>query len=983
MLAAEIISILTDLGMDAFSGFYGKFKLYRIKKKLHSNLHKEIFLRYGDEVYYHDLDCFLSKNKVIYNIIINCESTFAHQHKPRTQIIQYYVQLFIESKPRFLRYQSEIYSIIQKCFDVIFNTLNNINATESVRVISNIAKELAGELSLEIKSLRLDVAEINKRLVNQQILDNANHNAKPVFYHEKYFEYLIRIYIMHTNSAYIPRSLFYENDSNNDVDSFEALLNERHILLLGEAGSGKTYESIALLNKACTSQKAADYLPVYLSLNEYGIVYSNIIDGIKYKIAPFCDGDPYEFISSWLSEGKVVLILDGIDDILTEELRLCFVSEAKNIAVLYNHCYLFITSRFNRYHGELGNIKKYYIRCLSKKTIRKQLLDESINVEIPDSYYQLFGNPLFLEVGKIVLKNSPHRDIFNRSILFEELVFLLCGEWDKRKGISSKYSLSYSDAVGILGQYAFDKFYQPSTRHIEFEEYISKISPSNTNKTAIIDFLLSSELLRVSNGIVFTHKLFKEFFAACYLVSRYPLSDYRSMYLEYINKEEWKEVFIFASGLYKNIEEQDRYLDFIMHNNLQLYIECINAKSDLSVQLVLPNNLDVAKRYLEQIVKTYMTIVHKFFEPIAFQFDPIPGKAEKNINEKKTQIVGSLSPDGNYLSYWFNRVMPDEPDVLCIYEDQIVENYKEREKQAVFERKKIISYGINLNLSGLQGDSGRKIAVNLIKEQIKEIIKEKRLAESYYLLCERVNNCKEKIKELRDVSDIAQMRAIVEGMIHKIKEISNNVESYSYSGVEIFDLFLLLKYLDERSINFCDYILPANDIDPKEPPYWIWNFYSEEQMANRLSKFFYFHQLSYIEMVEKNFPVLCNMFPRYLDTPYQNVVIIDYKKGERPNGSKAEPSLFYYYIASPNNYPIPPKLIYVDNEVNRKELVDDIYENIKQSYLKRGKTAQYLGWTNAGLSFTLISRRTGVNSPLSDYVYECIKTSLEQVLGKL
>ena len=93
--------------------------------------------------------------------------------------------------------------------------------------------------------------------------------------------------------------------------------------------------------------------------------------------------------------------------------------------------------------------------------------------------------------------------------------------------------------------------------------------------------------------------------------------------------------------------------------------------------------------------------------------------------------------------------------------------------------------------------------------------------------------------------------------------------------------------------------------------------------------------------------------------------------------------MFYYYIASPNNYPIPPKLIYVDNEVNRKELVDDIYENIKQSYLKRGKTAQYLGWTNAGLSFTLISRRTGVNSPLSDYVYECIKTSLEQVLGKL
>jgi hypothetical protein len=229
-------------------------------------------VRYGNEEYYHELDCFLSRKRVIYNIIVNCESTSLHHYKSKTQTIQHYVQLFAETYPRFSKYQSEVYSIIKKCFEVIFNTLNSADATESVRIVSNIAKELAGELAIELKNINSIVAEINKKLDEQHNPGNTKQNEMPIFHLEEYFKCLIRLYTTHTHSAYISRSLYYKDDNENDIDSLEALLKESQMLLLGEAGFGKTYESIALLNKACTNPKAENLLPVYLPLYEYGMV---------------------------------------------------------------------------------------------------------------------------------------------------------------------------------------------------------------------------------------------------------------------------------------------------------------------------------------------------------------------------------------------------------------------------------------------------------------------------------------------------------------------------------------------------------------------------------------------------------------------------------------------------------------------------------------------------------------------------------------
>lgn len=980
-LVSEIGSILVDIGKDSFKGYWGKIKLFRIKKKLKKKLFHEVLDKYGKRLFYNELDTFLSTNKVIHNVIINCESAPIHQYKSRSQMIHYYVQLFAERYPNYTRYQSEIYSIIQRCFDVIYNTLNDMSSDENVRIIGNIAKELAGELSIELKEIRGELFDINNKIDTLLVQSESESNDVNNTSLEQYFECLARLYLEKKNSNFIPRNLYFKDKEDKDVEALEALLKDRHILLLGEAGYGKTYESIYLLSKVCTAPKANGLLPFYLPLYEYGTIYSSIIEGIQYKIKPFCEGDSENLVRQWLANGQVVLILDGVDDIQTTKARNKFIAEAKNIALHYEQCHLFITSRINRYHGELGNISKYYLRGLSRDIIRKQLRDENIHTEIPDSYFQLFENPMFFNVGKTVLKQNHHRELFNRSILFEELMIMLCGEWDKKKGISTAQPLSYADIIGLLGQYAFDTFCQPYSRILEFDQYVSK-SIMSESKSLIINTLLGSGVLTVTDRITFAHKLFKEYCAAYHMVYTYSLSENHSMYLDLINCDDWKEVFVFASGMYNNIEYQDAYLDFIMNNNLQLYIECINAKSDLSAQLPSPSNNAFVKRYLDQIVKTYTFIVDKYFQPLKFCFDPRPGKAEENIAEKKIRIVGSISHNGEYLNYWFDRVMPNEEDVLCINDNQIAEYHKCRESQAIVERKNIISYGLNLKNSGLVGDSGRKVAIDLIKKEIKSILEHKTLIESKYLLCERLDDCKSKIKEIKDLSDITQMYTIVENMIQKAIEGKTNLVGYSHNGVEMFYLYSLLRLIIDNNTDFEDCLLPKEDTRPNKSSCWTWELYTDAQKANRISKFFYFHQLSYLEMVEVNFPVLYHKFSRYLDAPYQNIVFVYLKEDREQKDMYSEPSLTYYYIASPTDYPVPPQLRYLSSEDERNDHSKEIYNKIRQSYLKQGKEAHRLGYTQTGFTFTTTSRKFCKNSPLSDYVYASIKSSLEEIFGK-
>ena len=111
------------------------------------------------------------------------------------------------------------------------------------------------------------------------------------------------------------------------------------------------------------------------------------------------------------------------------------------------------------------------------------------------------------------------------------------------------------------------------------------------------------------------------------------------------------------------------------------------------------------------------------------------------------------------------------------------------------------------------------------------------------------------------------------------------------------------------------------------------------------------------------------------------MVEVDHKEKVNPHDFTSEPTIQYYYIASSTNE-IPHPMI---QEVEEKAFSDheQIMQDIQESYAKQGRTAKQLLTTMAGFTFVTISRRTGKDNPLSDYVYDSIKESLEDVFGTI
>ena len=972
-IVSRIIDLLIDLCNDTFSGLKGKFQLFNIKRRLKKQIFDEILSKYGERVFYNDLDHFLTDNDVICNVIRNCCDVSVFHYKSKSQTIDYYVQLFVEQHPRYSRYHYEIRTLLQKYFESIYLALNKSNNNET-RVICNVVKELAHGLLDELQGIKSAVEQLDKKV---DVLVNEPECQPTKFLFDEYRKHLLCLYPRYPVCEYLERKIYSKNESYIQLNSLDVLLKEKNVLVLGEAGYGKTYESIILLQRACTNENTGTLIPVFISLQEYGLLYADIISGIKYKISPFCDGEVDKLIEQQLKEGRYLLIMDGIDDITQDDYRTKFYAEFNNFAAQYSKNFFFITSRFNRYHGELGEKKQYFLTALSEQTIREELRKDGIVVDIPQHYYMLFSNPFFLSVGKSVLKQSTNRDIFNRSRLFEELFQKLYGGAYQQGQFAGRTPLTYHDAQTILGNFAYHTFSQPSYSYTEFDQQLSEIVQEN--KIHVIGSFVGSGLFRIEDKVVFVHKLLKEYCVAHYLVYNFPLSHNVELYTDLVKKDEWKEVFIFAGGIFKETQAQDEFLDFVMEYNLPLYIECVNAKSDVSESDIT----DSAKRLLTQIHRTYRFILSKYFGPIEALFDPLHSPNRFTVEPgQKIAIIGCLSEDKSYLNYWFDFVSAGENDVQCINEQQCQEYYATFEKKALSSRRNFVSYGVNLRLSGLSEDSGRKIAINLIKNRLKELIEKKNLIESKYLLCERIAFYQRKVKVIRGIDNLPEMQAVIDKMINDELEKSPRLAGYTLNGVELFSLRDLLYYLNRDNTVLSDHILPGPDMPiPTSGSCFTWDRYSKEQKERRIAQFFYYHEISYLSMVEYNFPSLKKHFRRYNDAPYQVVVEVDHNEDANPHDFTSQPSIQYYYIASPTE-DIPMPIIYQTKEKAFSNH-EQIMQTIQESYSKQGRTANNLMTTRTGFTFTTTSRRTGGDDPLSDYVYKSIKESLEDVFGSM
>ena len=352
------------------------------------------------------------------------------------------------------------------------------------------------------------------------------------------------------------------------IDELGLLRSGRHVVLLGDPGSGKTTTIKRIVRHMLTEEgdECSLNYPIRLILrdlesdaNIYVILAGCLglrIDRIESKkkdgtldISYVVGGKPIENAVSEVLEGTGALILlDGLDEV-DDRLRAYLVGALGTMASRLHRAQILVTCRSGDYNASIDGFDVLEIVPLSDSQIAEisgktlsdptRFLEAMLNVP----YRDLANRPLFLIYLMIIFedrKRLPERavDVYRRFML------LALEEWDRRRGLvrRSVYSQFEAEAkVDFLALLAYSVTYEGGSKSFtreKFEGFYEK-NYERFNLPKNESTLVAHEIESHTGIIVdisrdrfeFSHLSIQEYLCAYHIV-REPHSEMLGSYLE-------------------------------------------------------------------------------------------------------------------------------------------------------------------------------------------------------------------------------------------------------------------------------------------------------------------------------------------------------------------------------------------------------------------------------------------------------------------
>ncbi|MDE6408198.1 MAG: leucine-rich repeat protein, partial [Anaeroplasmataceae bacterium] len=358
---------------------------------------------------------------------------------------------------------------------------------------------------------------------------------------------------------YVPRTLIRSNIDNQvskEVYSFEDILDATNIsYIYGEGGCGKTEflkyftrsiddERIIIILKCSEVSTALQELKTQ---SKSSIVFKKLFDKFKSTCNQpiYCSEEDFKSI---LINHQFVLVFDGLDEIVTEELTKKFIDAVKEY---YEHAYahsekppkLIFTGRRETDSNKLSFFHKGHqmsIECLRLEKFNDDNIKQLINnlflkLSVPEKGNQFYlaisdidkelkSNPLLLTQLALVYKE---KEVVPKTILeiFDNVIDVLFknDELNKQLSLDNKYS-DMTDSQKLkywLKKFAMERYISLSDGEDLSEEKIFKIIFEKTEKfeeteidsrtTYLVEFLKNRSIL-IENK--FFHKSLLEYFTA-------------------------------------------------------------------------------------------------------------------------------------------------------------------------------------------------------------------------------------------------------------------------------------------------------------------------------------------------------------------------------------------------------------------------------------------------------------------------------------
>ncbi len=364
---------------------------------------------------------------------------------------------------------------------------------------------------------------------------------------------------------------------------FEVATHYPRLMVLGKPGSGKSTFLRHLAVACCKGEFLADCIPILIELRNINACEFNLLNYIHQEF----DLADEEQTKQILKQGKVLILLDGLDEVTGQSRR-----------EVQDHIYKF--SQFQHYY------KNRFILTCRTQTL-KYISDKFEPVEVAD--FNLEQVEIFAYNWFTALAETPEQGaeltvkfldklrlpenkqtaelavtpillsltcwVFNdfkdlpakRSDLYEKGINLLLEKWDEKRGVrreveSEVYqTLSVGEKKKLLSYLAARKFEQK--RYVLFEQgelqgYIAEyLGISTEDSEAVLDALAAQYglLIERAQGFwSFSHLTFQEYFTAKWFCDRAARDGWGNL-VKHVTAKHWREVFLLEVEITKSIDK--------------------------------------------------------------------------------------------------------------------------------------------------------------------------------------------------------------------------------------------------------------------------------------------------------------------------------------------------------------------------------------------------------------------------------------------
>lgn len=322
------------------------------------------------------------------------------------------------------------------------------------------------------------------------------------------------------------------------------VLHDRFVVLLGSAGSGKStclrylcheFSVRSLEDFSQNPDSRSPSIPVLITLKQFGNVnLLSLIHGY-FRAKGACSSE--KELQSWLASYRVVLLLDGYDEVDTER-RSELLSQIQWFHDMYPNSSIVVTGRKSSTPLNINRAKTYVIGELGESAVDSFIQcylgthhDEARSLIDDIQVSDLLRTPLLLAFCMVLIQRN-RASLETVTEVYQQVVKAYQELWEARKPKNlGRDRLDWLLLEQFLAVIAYEMVSENNSFHLSKEKAIEVLTkearklderllwPTNQTVLAVLEQLYSQNLLVVEENVVsFWHASFRDYFCALYVL---------------------------------------------------------------------------------------------------------------------------------------------------------------------------------------------------------------------------------------------------------------------------------------------------------------------------------------------------------------------------------------------------------------------------------------------------------------------------------